>query len=104
MYLFCSTAGIFLIVLHLLQLWQGFYPNRLFDNLLHFLYPFHLSNRYGIFAVMTTKRYEIVFEGSDDYHVWKEYTFFTSRASPSGALCEFHPISRVWIGRHRFAW
>ena len=32
-------------------------------------------NRYGLFANMTTKRYEIVVEGSFDKKNWKEYTF-----------------------------
>jgi len=38
--------------------------------------PFRSINRYGLFAVMTTRRDEIVIEGSIDGHVWKEYEFF----------------------------
>jgi hypothetical protein len=37
--------------------------------------PFHMVNGYGLFAVMTTKREEIVIEGSDDGVDWKEYEF-----------------------------
>ncbi len=37
--------------------------------------PFHLVNGYGLFAVMTTTRPEIVIEGSDDGETWKEYSF-----------------------------
>jgi hypothetical protein len=37
--------------------------------------PFHVFNRYGLFAVMTTRRLEIVIEGSRDGHTWKEYNF-----------------------------
>lgn len=38
--------------------------------------PFHVINPYGIFAIMTTTRHEIVFEGSDDGENWKEYFFY----------------------------
>lgn len=37
--------------------------------------PLRLVNHYGLFAVMTTERPEIVLEGSDDGASWKEYGF-----------------------------
>jgi hypothetical protein len=37
--------------------------------------PLRLVNGYGLFAVMTTTRPEIVVEGSDDGDTWKEYEF-----------------------------
>lgn len=37
--------------------------------------PFAIVNTYGLFAVMTTSRYEIVVEGSDDGTNWKAYEF-----------------------------
>lgn len=37
--------------------------------------PLRLVNRYGLFAVMTTVRHEIVIEGSDDLKTWSEYEF-----------------------------
>ncbi len=37
--------------------------------------PFHLADRYGLFAVMTTTRPEIVFEGSRDGQNWRSYEF-----------------------------
>jgi hypothetical protein len=36
---------------------------------------FRIVNRYGLFAVMTTSRPEIVVEGSDDGDHWKDYEF-----------------------------
>jgi hypothetical protein len=39
------------------------------------LQPFEIINRYGLFAVMTTTRPEIIIEGSDDRVTWKEYSF-----------------------------
>lgn len=35
--------------------------------------PFHIANSYGLFAVMTTERPEIVIEGSRDGRVWQAY-------------------------------
>jgi hypothetical protein len=39
------------------------------------LSPYRIFNSYGMFAVMTTTRPEIVFEGSADGKVWLPYTF-----------------------------
>lgn len=72
----CTFAGGFLVALQCLQLWQHFFPNALFYSWLRVFSPYHIANRYGIFAVMTTKRYEIVFEGSEDSSEWKEYFFY----------------------------
>jgi hypothetical protein len=38
--------------------------------------PLHSVNSYGLFAVMTTTRNEIVVEGSNDGVVWRAYEFF----------------------------
>ena len=37
--------------------------------------PFHISNRYGLFAIMTRARPEIVIEGSNDGINWQAYSF-----------------------------
>jgi len=37
--------------------------------------PFYLANNYGLFAVMTTQRPEIIVEGSADGQVWRAYEF-----------------------------
>ena len=37
--------------------------------------PLMIVNAYGLFAVMTTRRPEIVIEGSADGEVWREYVF-----------------------------
>ena len=37
--------------------------------------PFQVVNSYGLFAVMTTERLEIVVEGSDDGQNWLAYEF-----------------------------
>ena len=45
------------------------------SGLLSAITPFEITNTYGLFAVMTTTRPEIVLEGSDDATEWKEYSF-----------------------------
>jgi hypothetical protein len=37
--------------------------------------PFRSLNAYGLFAVMTTQRREIIVQGSDDGHDWRTYEF-----------------------------
>ncbi|MEA2575984.1 MAG: hypothetical protein QOH93_3282, partial [Chloroflexia bacterium] len=53
---------------------RGNVPEPLY-NLTVKLLPFELVNSYGLFAVMTTSRPEIVVEGSDDGNTWREYEF-----------------------------
>ena len=44
-------------------------------QLLSDLEPVHVVNGYGLFAVMTTSRDEIIIEGSDDGTTWRDYEF-----------------------------
>jgi predicted DCC family thiol-disulfide oxidoreductase YuxK len=37
--------------------------------------PFHITSPYGLFAIMTTKRHEIVIQGSNDNVEWRDYEF-----------------------------
>ena len=46
-----------------------------FPNPAHLVDPLRIVNRYGLFAVMTTERRELVIEGSLDGENWREYTF-----------------------------
>jgi hypothetical protein len=39
------------------------------------LEPFRIANQYGLFAIMTTGRYEIEFQGSNDGQNWTVYPF-----------------------------
>ena len=45
------------------------------DTVLRVTDPLRIVNSYGLFAVMTTTRQEIVVEGSNDGVTWKEYEF-----------------------------
>jgi predicted DCC family thiol-disulfide oxidoreductase YuxK len=40
-----------------------------------FFWPLHITSPYGLFAVMTTERDEIIIEGSYDGVEWREYEF-----------------------------
>ena len=44
-------------------------------RLVEWLSPLRSVNQYGLFAVMTTRRPEIVVEGSDDGRTWRPYEF-----------------------------
>ena len=46
-----------------------------FSGIMSLIAPFQIVNSYGLFAVMTTARPEIVFEASQDGATWKEYSF-----------------------------
>lgn len=56
--------------------------------------PFRLSGHYGLFAVMTTTRPEIVVEGSADGETWKPYVFRYKPGDPKrapGFVAPYHP-------------
>jgi hypothetical protein len=50
--------------------WPG-----IFAELGHWIEPLRIANGYGLFAIMTTTRPEIIVEGSDDGETWKAYSF-----------------------------
>jgi hypothetical protein len=47
----------------------------LFAKPLAAVQPFEIVNSYGLFAIMTTTRPEIIIEGSNDQVEWREYQF-----------------------------
>ncbi len=61
-----NASVVAIVVLSLLQLF-GLEPSL--------LESFSVVNVYGLFAVMTTARTELVIEGSDDSSHWKPYAF-----------------------------
>ncbi len=63
---------VFLGATQVLSLFAPDLANRLSANLA-WTAPFEVVNSYGLFAVMTTTRPEIVFEGSNDQQTWLEY-------------------------------
>jgi lipase maturation factor 1 len=72
-----NTLLIALIAIGAIQLIGMFAPGfeRPFSKPLSLIAPFQIVNTYGLFAVMTATRPEIVIEGSNDQVNWKEYSF-----------------------------
>jgi hypothetical protein len=58
---------------------------RPLDRVLRLVEPLRLVNTYGLFAVMTTERPEIVVEGSDDGIEWRAYETRWKPGDPSRA-------------------
>ena len=72
-----AVWGLVLVFLSLVQMdlrFGGSPPTALreVDQLLE---PLRMVSSYGLFAVMTTERNEIIIEGSDDGAEWREYEF-----------------------------
>ncbi len=71
-----TLLGTLLLLLQIARFWDHFFPTRQLHTLLNKVSLFYIANRYGIFAVMTTTRYEVVVEGSSDGLDWQEYDFY----------------------------
>lgn len=74
-YIFISILGSLFFFLQVNAFCHMFFRIPFFHRILVWIESLHLAIPHGIFAVMTTKRYEIIIEGSDDGVVWKEYEF-----------------------------
>jgi len=68
-----------MLLLNVIQVTGLFHRNLYHLKPVRFLYrtlsPFRIVNHYGLFAVMTTTRLEILVEGSKDGLQWKPYQF-----------------------------
>jgi hypothetical protein len=78
--LICARTALFamLLTISLGQMIDMFSLTRQADFLTQafaFTEPLHVVNTYGLFAVMTRTRPEIILEGSDGGQDWKEYGF-----------------------------
>ncbi len=60
--------------------------------------PFRIANQYGLFAVMTTARYEVEFQGSRDGKTWVAYPFRYKPQNPRQAPRIYAPY------QPRFDW
>jgi predicted DCC family thiol-disulfide oxidoreductase YuxK len=75
--IFVNTVALMMVFLSLVQMDERFGGSPpgsalAIDDLFE---PFHIVSPYGLFAVMTTTRNEIIVEGSDDGVQWREYEF-----------------------------
>lgn len=62
------------IIFYLIPLLGIRYPS-IYVSISKVISPFHIFNSYGLFAVMTTSRQEIIVLGSDDRENWYPYEF-----------------------------
>ena len=96
-----NAAALMLVALSLVQMDERFggsppAPAAAIDDLFE---PFHLTSPYGLFAVMTTTRDEIIVEGSDDGVQWREYEFRYKPGDVNRRPPWNIPISRGSTGR-----
>jgi lipase maturation factor 1 len=78
-------------------------------NVTYLLSPFFIANTYGLFAVMTTTRKEIIVEASEDGKQWEPYQFYfkpgdLKRAPPWVAPYQPRLDWQMWfaaLGRRR---
>jgi hypothetical protein len=74
---FTRAFALLIVFLGLVQMDERFggSPPALAQKLDRLIEPLRLVSSYGLFAVMTTTRNEIIIEGSDDGVQWREYEF-----------------------------
>jgi len=74
-----SIILIILLIINIFLFARAFVPplagTALVQKSLGVVSPFRTINTYGLFAFMTTKRFEIIIEGSNDEQTWQEYEF-----------------------------
>lgn len=71
------AAAVLIVVLSVSELWGMFFgsiPEEA-NALMRLAAPFGIVNTYGLFAVMTTSRPEIIVQGSNDRENWMDYEF-----------------------------
>ncbi|MFQ5742330.1 MAG: lipase maturation factor family protein [Acidobacteriota bacterium] len=90
-----KAVTVLLLALSLIQLLgllvgPGNLPYPL-PNLYGLFSPLHIVNSYGLFAVMTTTRQEIIIEGSNDGETWSAYRFKYKPQDPRRALAWVAP-------------
>ncbi|MCZ6805627.1 MAG: lipase maturation factor family protein [Deltaproteobacteria bacterium] len=88
-----AVAPAIVIALTAIIFYTGTFGERRMPGWLRPLYPFSTFNNYGLFAVMTTKRLEIIIEGSRDGENWEPYVF---RYKPG-------PLNKApaWVAPHQ---
>ena len=71
------TVAVIVVILSVSELWGMFFGSTSGEGnaLVRLEAPFGIVNTYGLFAVMTTTRPEIIVEGSNDGRTWLDYEF-----------------------------
>jgi predicted DCC family thiol-disulfide oxidoreductase YuxK len=72
---FTRGAAVLILFLSVLELCGVFSDSTPMNSILRLTAPFGIVNTYGLFAVMTTTRPEIIVQGSNDGVNWLDYEF-----------------------------
>src|SRR5262249_18504226 len=81
-----SLLALLIVYLNIVQFSDQLLPGRLPFEVSSYAYrleSLRLVNGYGLFAVMTTTRPEIIIEGSNDGHSWQPYEFKYKAGDPT---------------------
>ncbi len=71
-----KTVAVVILLVSGLELWGMFAQRAEGQNsIVGLIAPFGIVNTYGLFAVMTTERPEIIVQGSNDGSTWLDYEF-----------------------------
>jgi hypothetical protein len=72
-----NTLAVLIVFCSLVRMDQRFggTPPAWAQTVTDWVQPLNITSDYGLFAIMTTTRREIVIEGSDDGVTWREYEF-----------------------------
>jgi predicted DCC family thiol-disulfide oxidoreductase YuxK len=70
-----ATVAVIIVILSVSELWGMFFGSQEGNDLVRLAAPFGIVNTYGLFAVMTTTRPEIIVQGSNDRRTWLDYEF-----------------------------
>ncbi len=90
--LILNLLGVCLILLNAFVFLRLFYRLRSLDKIFKWLAPWHIVNPYGLFAVMTTQRNEVILEGSRDGVVWEPYEFYWKPGALENAPRQIAPL------------
>ncbi|HEY6392572.1 MAG TPA: lipase maturation factor family protein [Bryobacteraceae bacterium] len=91
--LFTRGAAVLILFLSTLELLGVFFDWNVMNSVLRETAPFGIVNTYGLFAVMTTTRPEIIVQGSNDGATWLDYEFKYKPGDPR--------IPPRWVAPHQ---
>ncbi len=105
----CDMAGLFFIAINCVQLLRLVWPKQWMIRFLQTPVVSNISSSYGLFAVMTTERLELVIEGSDDKILWQPYAFRHKPGRmdrPPTQIAPFQPRLdwQMWFAALRGGW
>jgi hypothetical protein len=93
-----NVIFVLFLALNFCQMVRLFYRLAPIKRLLAALSPFMISNSYGLFAIMTTDRFEFIIEGSNDRKEWRPYEFYWKPGDPQ------HPPGQAAPHQPRLDW